>query len=84
MGAATRKLKVTPSGTPARRKPMNSGTAEQEQNGVMIPSREARALPAREVRFDRASRTLAGLTKVWRKVTMNTMRVRRRRTLGTS
>jgi hypothetical protein len=33
MGAEIRKEKVTPSGTPADRKPMNSGTAEQEQKG---------------------------------------------------
>ena len=28
---------MTPSGTPDSTKPMNSGTAEQEQNGVMMP-----------------------------------------------
>ena len=46
MGAAMRNEKVTPSGTPADRKPMNSGTAEQEQNGVTMPRPAARALPA--------------------------------------
>ena len=37
IGADTRKAKVTPSGTPASTKPMKSGTAEQEQKGVMMP-----------------------------------------------
>lgn len=41
IGAATRKVSVMPSGTPADRKPMNSGTAEHEQNGVTAPSRAA-------------------------------------------
>ena len=54
---------VTPSGTPACTKPMNNGTAEQEQNGVTIPKAAASTLakpslrPASEarearVRFD--------------------------------
>ena len=38
IGAEIRKENVTPSGTPACTKPMNSGTAEQEQNGVTMPS----------------------------------------------
>ena len=38
-GLAIRKLKVTPSGTPAATKPMNAGTALQEQNGVITPRR---------------------------------------------
>ncbi len=38
IGAAIRNEKVTPSGTPAETKPMNSGTAEQEQKGVTMPS----------------------------------------------
>ena len=46
MGAEIRKEKVTPSGTPAVTKPMNSGTAEQEQKGVTMPSSAAMTLPA--------------------------------------
>jgi len=46
IGAAIRKENVTPSGMPAVRKPMKSGTAEQEQNGVTTPSPAARTLPA--------------------------------------
>ncbi len=45
MGAAMRKEKVTPSGIPAVTKPMKSGTAEQEQKGVTVPSRAAKTLP---------------------------------------
>ena len=45
IGAAIRNEKVTPSGTPALTKPMNSGTAEQEQNGVKMPSPAASTLP---------------------------------------
>ncbi len=50
MGADTRKEKVTPSGTPAETKPMNSGTAEQEQNGVTTPRRAASTLPTASLR----------------------------------
>ena len=42
-----RKENVTPSGTAAVRKPMKSGTAEQEQKGVTIPSRAANTLSRR-------------------------------------
>ena len=45
MGEATRNANVTPSGTPASRKPMNSGTAEHEQNGVTIPKPAAATVP---------------------------------------
>jgi hypothetical protein len=37
MGEAMRNEKVTPSGMPDSTNPMNSGTAEQEQNGVIMP-----------------------------------------------
>ena len=46
IGAEIRNEKVTPSGTPAVTKPMNSGTAEQEQKGVTMPSSAAMTLPA--------------------------------------
>ena len=45
MGAAMRNEKVTPSGMPASTKPMNSGTAEQLQNGVTMPRPAAITLP---------------------------------------
>ena len=41
MGEEIRKEKVTPSGSPALVKPMNSGMDEQEQNGVTVPKRAA-------------------------------------------
>ena len=41
MGEEIRKEKVTPSGSPALVKPMNSGMDEQEQNGVTVPSSAA-------------------------------------------
>ena len=39
MGEEMRKEKVTPSGSPALVKPINSGMEEQEQKGVTVPSR---------------------------------------------
>jgi hypothetical protein len=50
MGAAMRKEKVTPKGTPASTNPKNKGMAEQEQKGVTIQSEEAMTLPVK-VRF---------------------------------
>ena len=44
-GDAIRKLNVTPMGTPAATNPMNAGTAEQEQNGVITPRPAAITLP---------------------------------------
>ena len=41
-GELIRKVKVTPSGIPAERKPMNKGIEEQEQKGVIAPSIAAR------------------------------------------
>ena len=46
MGAAMRKEKVTPRGTPVVTNPMKSGTAEQEQNGVTTPRSEPSTLPS--------------------------------------
>ena len=46
IGAEIRKENVTPRGIPAVMKPMKSGTAEQEQKGVITPSRAASTLPA--------------------------------------
>ena len=45
IGEAIRKEKVTPRGTPASINPRNSGIAEQVQNGVIMPSKEAKILP---------------------------------------
>lgn len=39
MGEEIRKEKVTPKGSPALVKPINSGMEEQEQNGVTVPNR---------------------------------------------
>ena len=45
IGAAIRKLKVTPRGTPASTKPKNKGMAEHEQKGVKTPKSAAIILP---------------------------------------
>jgi len=45
IGAAMRKEKVTPRGTPASTKPKNNGIAEHEQKGVIVPSSDAKILP---------------------------------------
>ena len=41
-GDVIKKEKVTPSGIPPCTKPINSGTEEQEQNGVIAPKSEAK------------------------------------------
>ena len=64
IGAATRNENVTPSGTPAVTKPMNSGTAEHEQNGVTTPSPPARTLPTTSRRPDRIRRVRSGVKNV--------------------
>ena len=45
MGELMRKLKVTPSGRPARVNPMNRGMELQLQNGVTVPSSAPTTLP---------------------------------------
>ena len=45
IGEAIKNENVTPSGMPDSTKPMNKGTAEQEQNGVMMPTSAASTLP---------------------------------------
>ena len=84
MGAAIRKEKVTPSGTPAERKPMNSGTAEQEQKGVTMPRLAARALPTPSRRPASRARVRSGAKKVWITPMTKTMPVSRSSTLGVS
>ena len=61
MGAAMRKEKVTPRGIPVVTKPMKSGTAEHEQNGVTTPSREAKTLPRDSRRPLRIRRVRSGV-----------------------
>ena len=41
-GEAMRKVSVTPKGIPPLTKPMNNGTDEHEQKGVMPPNRAAK------------------------------------------
>ena len=45
IGEEMRNEKVTPNGTPASTNPIKRGTAEQEQNGVTIPSSAASMFP---------------------------------------
>jgi hypothetical protein len=40
-GEEIRNANVTPSGIPPFTNPINKGTEEQEQNGVMVPKKEA-------------------------------------------
>ena len=51
---------MTPSGTPAETKPMNSGTAEHEQNGVRTPRPAAMTLPAPSRRPESRARVFSG------------------------
>lgn len=60
IGAEIRKEKVTPSGTPAETNPMNSGTAEQEQNGVTMTSDAASTLPTPSPRRVSSARVRSG------------------------
>jgi hypothetical protein len=46
-GEEIKKEKVTPTGRPALENPINRGMEEQEQKGVMVPSRAARLLAPR-------------------------------------
>lgn len=64
IGAEIRNENVTPMGTPAVTKPMKRGTAEQEQNGVTMPSKAAITFPA-DSRFPaRMRRVRSGVKKV--------------------
>lgn len=75
---------VTPSGTPAVTKPMNSGTAEHEQNGVATPSSAAKTFAAPS-RFPESSRReRSGVTNERRMPTAKTTAVRSSRTFGVS
>ena len=61
IGAEIRNEKVTPSGTPACTKPMNSGTAEHEQNGVTTPRLAAMTLAAPSARPASMARVRSGV-----------------------
>ena len=84
IGAEIRKEKVTPSGTPAERKPMNSGTAEHEQNGVTIPSVAASTLPSPSLRPESSARVRSGTKKVCTMPMMKTTPTSSNSTLGVS
>jgi hypothetical protein len=64
VGDEIRKEKVTPKGRPDLRKPINIGTAEQEQNGVTMPSEAARKFPTYSRRFPSNFRDLSGGKKL--------------------
>ena len=82
IGAAIRKEKVTPSGTPALTKPIKSGTAEQEQKGVTIPRPAASTLPI-PVRLPPSSwRVRSALKKVRRVVIRKIMPGQQQQDLG--
>ena len=84
VGAATRNEKVTPSGMPDSTKPMKSGTAEQEQKGVTIPSMAARTLPTPSRLPPRRARVCSGLKKVRMMEIRKIIPESRSRILGTS
>ena len=84
IGEAIRNAKVTPSGTPASTKPMNSGTAEHEQNGVMTPTPAAANDPGTRPRPTSSGRTRSGGKNPRIRVTRVTMPVSSSRTLGRS
>ena len=75
---------MTPSGTPVVTKPMNSGTAEQEQNGVTTPSSAASTLPADSRRPARTLRVRSGVKKERTMPTPKTTSVSSSSTFGVS
>ncbi len=84
MGLLMRKAKVTPSGTPTPTKPMNRGTAEQEQKGVTMPKSAAATVATTTLRPASAIRTFSGAKKLRTMATTHTMPVSRSSTFGTS
>ena len=59
-----RKENVIPKGTPACKKPINKGTAEQEQKGVRIPNAAAMTFPTPRRFPDNMARVRSAETKV--------------------
>ena len=55
---------MTPSGTPAETKPMNSGTAEHEQNGVSTPRPAAMTWPTPAPLPESRARVFSALKKL--------------------
>ena len=53
IGEEIKKEKVIPMGKPARVKPINMGTLEQEQKGVTVPKRVAMILPFMPSKLER-------------------------------
>ncbi len=84
IGLLIRNANVTPIGMPASTKPMNSGTAEQEQNGVTIPKPAAPTVAGRVPWPARAARIRSGGKYDRRNVTTVTMPSSRSSTFGTS
>ena len=65
MGEEIRKEKVTPRGSPALVKPINSGMDEQEQKGVTVPSRAATQFAPRPRKRPRIRFVRSGGKKLW-------------------
>ena len=84
IGAEIRNENVTPSGTPVVTNPMNSGTAEQEQNGVTTPSNAPSRFPADSRLPERIRRVRSGVKNDRTTPTPKTTSVSSRSTLGTS
>jgi len=63
---------------------MNSGTAEQEQNGVTMPRLAASTLPTPTRLPESSARVRSGEKKVWMMPIRKTMPVRSSNTLGVS
>jgi hypothetical protein len=84
IGEAIRKENVTPIGIPASTNPKKRGMAEQEQNGVTIPSNDAITFPVKSDFPSSALRVFSG-EKYERTIpTRKIISVSRRRTFGTS
>jgi hypothetical protein len=79
-----RKEKVTPRGTPAETKPMNKGTAEQEQKGVTTPRPEAATLPSPSCLPASRARVRSGEKKLRTTPIPKTTKVSNSRTFGVS
>ena len=65
MGEEIRKEKVTPRGSPALVKPINSGMEEQEQKGVNVPSNAARTSAQMPLNLPRIRLLRSGGKKLW-------------------
>jgi len=84
IGEAIRNEKVTPIGMPASTKPKNKGIAEQEQNGVTIPKKDAITFPVKSDLPSRIFLVFSGEKYERIMPTMNIINVRSNKTFGTS